>query len=191
MLCYCWLYVLREGSALTPDGEIVYTIYRIDADFVYDVDMWADPDFVFLKFPVAPAPTEQFKELRGRLVLFNKVIPAHCEFTLEEIGATKALGDAECKLLKWEQGSYETAITVERPGWLDTGRPTLPADLVGADGERARSRGTSAHGNMQKWVVTYKFSTPDWAVEKVVIEGWLKRSPDKFVDFTIKEIPLP
>jgi len=188
--------IWREGSAVGDNGEVIQTTFRASKDTPLEYSIAPmEPGLAFLTFPAPSEAVQLLKELRGKLLLFREVIPAHCEFTPEEVGVTKALGDDDCKLVKWQEVDEDIVIAVQRPsaGWEPSGpgQGSLTASLLGIGGEGASRRGwgRKQHGNIL--TQTYRFARPEWEIEKFVIEGFIRREAEEFLEFIIPDVRLP
>jgi len=133
------------------------------------------------------------KEFKGKLVLYSQVTPVSCRFGRDEVGVTKQLGGSACTLVGWQEVGDEIHVKIERvrlPNKTRYGR--LLVQLKGPDGQVAVSRGYGANGNGKMYTLTWQYRKPEgWEPVALTLDGYLCFEPLKYVEFTIRNIPLP
>ncbi len=147
---------------------------------------------VGLRFPRLARPARAIKEFRGKLALYSKIIRVSCQFTPDEIGSTKAISGGDCTLVDWREEADEIRVTTERVRRETEGRhDRLRALLKGPDGQTLRTGSYSSRGGRTQGT-TWRFPKPEgWQPVALLLDGYIRYEPIKYVEFCIRDIPLP
>jgi len=147
---------------------------------------------VGLSFPRPVRKAEAIKEFRGKLALYSKVTKISCQFAPDEVGVAKDLGGFDCTLVDWQEEGDEIHVTTERVrSDSEAQYGQLRALLKGPGGQIAGRRGHSVRSDGRE-TATWRFSKPeDWQPVALVLDGYLRYEPVKYLEFCIRDISLP
>lgn len=147
---------------------------------------------VGLSFPRPAQPAKAIKEFRGKLALYSKITRVPCQFTPDEIGSTKPISGGDCTLVDWREEGEEIHIAAGRVRRETEGRDgRLRALLKGPDGQLLDSSRFSGTGE-GTGATTWRFRKPEgWEPVVLVLDGYLRYEPIEYVEFCIRDIPLP
>ncbi len=175
------------ASVLTDAGEVLERTGRER----WIVQQPSDLSMVGLSFPRPVRQAEAIKEFRGKLAVYSKITEVSCEVTPDDTGVAKKLGDLDCTLVDWKEEGDNIRVTTERVRPESEGRGRLRALLKGPDAQVLASRGYSAHSDGTR-TTTWTFAKPeDWQPVALILDGYLRYEPVKYLEFCIRDIPLP
>ena len=176
------------ASVLTDAGEML----ERKGSLRWTVQAFGENKPVGLSFPRLTRPAKAIKEFRGKLALYSKITRVSCQFTPDEIGGTIAIDGRDCTLVDWREKGDQIHVATERVrGEAEEQDMRLRACLKGPDGQILRSSGCSASGDGRE-AVTWHFRKPEgWQPVALVFDGYLRYKPIEYVEFCIRDIPLP